>query len=194
MKSLACLPLLFTSALAAAVAVVQRSPSPLNPNGPSTPPCPAPRVLCDDICCQANYICSSTSFTCVKKPPPPPPGNLTISWMTDRAGNPNIIVLHGRGFSQGAAVGITENWIQWEGTNNDIPGYASLTTWSHDFAGLVDFDYSTGIQDCGRAGSPGAGTFGEPADLHVLDWALMKTVVDIQVRAQFGGLCKSVGA
>ncbi len=151
--------------------------------------CPSPRVKCDDVCCPTGYICSSTAV-CVKKPappPPPPPGNVILTWFTDRVGTPNIISVHGSGFSQGASVAIVESWVTY--TNTGSPQYHELHVWSKNFSSVASFDYSTGFQDCSRAGSPGAGTYGEPAKVIVWDWALLKTVQEIPVRTQVGYLC-----
>ncbi len=156
---------------------------PVNPNDPV---CPSPRVTCDDVCCQFGYICSA-SFVCVKKPPPPPPGTLTVTWYTDLLGNPNIMTVHGRGFANGAAVSITEDWVTY--ASNGAPEYNELAVWSKNFPAVADFDLSTVMQDCSRAGSPGGGTYGEPATIRAWDWALSKYTTEIQVRTQFGGLC-----
>lgn len=66
--------------------------------------------------------------------------------------------------------------------------------WSMSFP-ESDFDYAPGIQDCSRAGSPGAGQFGEPATVQTCDWAInpqggtTAAIPFIKVRTQFGGLC-----
>jgi len=158
---------------------------PVNPNGPVLV-CPSPRVTCDDVCCQTNYICSA-AFVCVKKPPPPPPGTLTLTWYTDRIGDPNMISIHGRGFAAGAAVSIVEDWVTY--TSGGSLEYNEFHVWSRNFSGVADFDYGTGMQDCSKPGSPGGGAFGEPASVIVFDWALYKIVQTIPVRSQWGGLC-----
>ena len=158
----------------------------VNPNGPVVV-CPSPRVTCDDECCPTNYICSA-SAVCVPKPAPPPPGTVTISWYTDRyLGTPNLISVHGRGFAAGAAVSFLERWVTYG--KNGSPEYHEMGVWGRNFSDVADFDFATGMQDCSRAGSPGGGTYGEPAVVSFLDWALLKTTEEIWVRTQRGGLC-----
>ncbi len=61
--------------------------------------------------------------------------------------------------------------------------------WSKNFTATANFEWATGIQDCSRNGSPGAGAFGEPAKVIVWDWALGKKTYEIPVRTQVGGVC-----
>ncbi|KAK3896881.1 hypothetical protein C8A05DRAFT_39572, partial [Staphylotrichum tortipilum] len=174
----ASLSLVFLSVLSsfgpssALASVVQRAPL-LPTDADPTPICRSPRVLCGEICCQADYICSKT-IVCTKKPPPPLPGNFSLSWSPDRLGHPNIIVLHGSGFAQGAAVSILEDWVTYIDGDPNRPEYHESPVWSHDFSDVSDFTYSTGIQDCSKPGSPGGGAYGQPATIMVVDWALGK--------------------
>ena len=99
----------------------------------------------------------------------------------------NFIAIHGSGFAQGAAVDILEDWVSYD--YGPSPAYHEDGNWYEDFAGQSNFDFETGIQDCSKLGSPGGGTYGEPAYMHVYDYALEKIVYTIPMRAQLGGLC-----
>jgi len=163
-------------------AVIERSA--MNPNGPV---CSPPRISCSGDCCASNYICSAG--TCKPKPPPPPPpkpGNFSITYYEDRARHPGLIYIHGSGFTNGAAVTILEQYIDY---SYNPPAHAENTVWSMNFPNVANFDYGTGIQDCSRHDVPGFGAWGETAVLRVMDWALNKFTYEIPLRAQWGGLC-----